>query len=224
MAGNVHKPKPRRLARGRQSDDLEVVSHELARSGAPREESGLEAEAIESPGLQSLAGGLEARKLDPSLGVKIRLSLQEKAGKLLEQAKRDPKSEASLMVYVLLLNELATMEGRLSPERLKGFDEERRRWGLIKTVEHQRNLLQVQKQKLLQATLKLNQHTAKMNRARDLATVTGHQLDAGKEVDMRGVCRRIAEIVGLRPPPQFGTAAPGPGENMEPGTGSGTRD
>ena len=145
-------------------------------------------------------------ELDDSLGMEIRRTLQAKARKMLDEMRNSPDSEAGQMVYILLINELATMEGRLSERDLKSvFDEERRRYDLSKTVELQRSVIALRDAKLRQATQRVNQNADRMGRARDLATFTQHQLEAGKDVDMRGVCRRIAEIVGLRPPPQLGT-------------------
>jgi translation initiation factor 2 beta subunit (eIF-2beta)/eIF-5 len=141
------------------------------------------------------------RKLDPNLHMEIRLTLQDKAKAMLQEMKRDPKSEAGQMVYILLVNELATMKGRLSQKDLKSvFDQEQRRYNLIKTVELQRSTIALQDRKLRQTTLKMNQGDAQLGAARDVATLTQHRLEEGKEVDMRSVCRRISEIVGLRSP------------------------
>jgi len=147
--------------------------------------------------------GGKARRLDPNLSLEIRLSLQDRARALLRKAKKHPKSDAAEMVYVWVLNALATAEKELSPEAIKMLSEERARHILLETVVVQRGQIIGRDKALRDAHLKIDQDVLHMNRARDLATTTQHSLEKGEPVDMRHVCRQIAEMVGLAPPTQF---------------------
>lgn len=147
------------------------------------------------------AQGNEPREVDHTLGKTICVSLQDKVKVMLEKAK-DPKSDAALMVRVLLLNGVATMEGELSPLALKAIDQDLRIYNLIKQLERQRRDFVFEQQKHRDDIALLHQKEESMNQARSLATITRHQLDSGEEVDMRNVCGRIADLMGLRPQPE----------------------
>jgi hypothetical protein len=229
MSEKDPKPKRRRLTRRRSAYEAALASPDFAHPDADADE-GLQL-ASELVNAGSEAQGTEPRKVDPRLAAEIRVSLQDKVRTMLKEANRDPKSEAALMVYVLVLNEVATMEG-LSSEYLKVLTEEHRRYSLIKQLERQRRELKVKELELRRATATINRTTAHMYQARDLANLTGHDLEKGKEVDMRGVCRKIAEIVGLAPPPQFteggqlnwDVAGGAPHAAKEPGGANGHED
>jgi len=147
---------------------------------------------------------LQNQELDLDFGKVLRVGIQLKAKEMFEEARNNPKSDAGLMVYIMLVNELATMQGHLSEEKLKDvYNEELSRFNAFKRFEIQKSTLELTQLRLRQTTEKLNRGTDKLITARALAVSTGHDLDAGKEVNMREVCHRIAEAVGLAPPPQF---------------------
>lgn len=177
-----------------------------------KDEPGSRGRDAAAPGPEPLASAnsapefedLQNQELDPNFGKVLRVGIQLKAKEMFEEARKDPKSDAGLMVYIMLVNELATMKGRFSEEKLKDvYNEELRRFNMFKTVEIQRGALELSQLRLRQTIEKLNRGTDRLNDAHALAISTGYRLDEGKEVNMRQVCHQIAEMVGLAPPPQF---------------------
>ena len=199
MSDDHLKPKRRYLAKRRGPFETALASAHLA-PDAEADEIGELAGQLADAQAQAKEG--EPRQLDPNLGLTIRVSLQDKAKVLIDEAK-DPNSDAAKIVYAWVLNALATAEEQLSPGAIKILSEERARHILLKTVVVQRGQIIGQGLDLRNARVRLDQDALHMNRARDLATTTQRSLEKGEPVDMRLVCRQIAEMVGLAPPPQF---------------------
>ncbi len=201
MSDDERKPKRRQFARRRGPYETALASSDPAY----REPDPDDAELIdELQRIQAQAREGKLDDLDQNNDRVIRLSLQAKAKWLLRKAIRDPNSDAGKMVYIWILNALAITQKELSPEVIKMLNEERSRHELVKIIDKQRGRIFDQDLDLRQTRTRLHQADTHLGQARDLATVTRKQLESGEEVDMRAICGRIADIVGLRPPPQLG--------------------
>ncbi len=201
MSDDRPKPKRRNLARRRGAYETTLATMRRGYRDPETDKLGeLIGKVVDA---QSEAKGGQPRELDPNFDHEIRLSLQDEAKAMLEETKTNPGSDAAKIVYIWVLNALATMKEELSPEGIKMLNEERARHMLLKQIVVQQDQIQDKDKHLYAANQKLNRSARHLIQAHDLAIITQRQLEEGKPVDMRGVCRRIAEIVGLAPPPQF---------------------
>ncbi|HEV2425871.1 MAG TPA: hypothetical protein VGZ29_13665 [Terriglobia bacterium] len=201
MSDEDLKPKRRQLARRRGPYETALASVRSRPSDPDGEEVEELVDQVVSARAQAKTG--KPRQLDPDFDLEARVSIQDKAKALLRKANEDPNSDAATMVYVWVLNAVATTQGDLSSQGLKMLTEERCRHSLLTQIEFQRGEIAERDKALGEANQGLNRNARHMGRVRTLANVAERRLIEGKLVDMRGVCRQIAEAVGLAAPPQF---------------------
>jgi len=195
------KPKRKHLARHLGSYDAALLRPEF--NGLPADPEDKEMQAL-ADGLKAAYAAAEAgtKDVDPNVGKAFQVTMQEKAKQMFKKAIEDPNSDAAEMVYLFVFNAVATMEGDIS-DNFRVLDAERKHRSLLTQLAHQRSEIIRQKKELLEATLRANEQADTLIRARTEVTSARHKLESNEEVDMREMCGRIADIVGLRPPPQL---------------------
>jgi lipase chaperone LimK len=139
-------------------------------------------------------------------------ALKQKVQRMFEEASKNPDSEASEMVHILLLNQLTSIETQPSEKELKAFfgEEHRRQQFKVQLELAKSRLAQAKKMgeerlKMMKQKLRIEQQKArdlhqKSIEAGQLAKAAKAAAERGQPMDSMEVYNRIAEIVGLHAP------------------------
>jgi len=153
---------------------------------------------------------------DDPLHGKITAEIKTKVEEMFREARENPRSDANLMVRIMLLNQVARVEAEryredpklvLTEERRRGADhlrqleEQRLRAGGVETrkkkVEADIKLIEVRVRDLQQ---QVDERDLQLSDARRAAENAKAALENGQPLEPLAVYNRIAEIVGLRAP------------------------